>query len=184
MLEEIIEFSKIVGKLKENKRTGWITRLGAKNPESIADHTFRTAVLAMIIADMRELNTEKMVRMALLHDLEEAIIGDWDVDKKNELGVEEFERVRRESIRKILSSLPGELEEKYTDLWNEIHEKKTEEARLIEEIDKLEMAFQALEYEKEGYDKKKLDDFWDFVRIRLKDSELWKIFESLEKERG
>jgi len=183
MLEEVVEFSKLIGKLKNTQRTGWVTRIGIEKPESVADHTFRVAVLAMVVSDIKKLNTEKMIRMALLHDLEEALMGDWDIGKKNRLGLEKFEKIREDSMKKILSKLPENMEEKYTNLWNEIHEKKTKEAKLIEEIDKLEMAFQALEYEKEGHDKNKLDEFWDFIRVRIKDSELKKIFELLEKER-
>lgn len=183
MLEEIIEFCKIIGNLKKNKRTGWITEVGIKNAESVADHIFRTTILTMILSDMRRLDTEKMIRMALLHDLEEAIMGDWDVKTKEEFGQKEVKRREMESIKKILSKLPEKLEKKYMELWKETKEKRSEEAKLIEGIDKLEMVFQTLEYEKDGYDKERLKKFWEFSKKRIEDPELKKIFELLEKER-
>lgn len=183
MLEEIVEFSKLIGNLKKNKRTGWITKANIENAESVADHTFRTAILAMVIGDVRKLDTEKMIRMALLHDLEESVMGDLDVKTKKKLGQKEVKKMEINSIEKILGKLPEELKNKYMALWNETKEKKSKEAKIIESIDKLEMAFQALEYEKEGYDKNKLKEFWEFSKERIEDRELKKIFELLEKER-
>lgn len=183
MIEDIVEFCKLIGNLKKNKRTGWITKVGIENAESIADHIFRTTIITMVISDMRKLDTEKMIRMALLHDLEEAIMGDWDRETKEKFGEKEVQKRENESIKRILNRLPENLEKEYMELWKEIKEKKSKEARLIEEIDKLEMVFQALEYEKDGYDKKGLEKFWEFSKKRIKDPELKKIFELLEKKR-
>lgn len=183
MIEEVVEFCKLVGNLKKNKRTGWVTEVGIENAESIADHILRTTILTMVISDMRRLDTEKMIRMALLHDLEEAIMGDWDRETKDRFGEKEVRKRENESIKKILSKLPENFGKKYMELWKEVKEKKSKEARLIEEIDKLEMVFQALEYEKDGYDKKRLEKFWEFSKKRIKDPELKNIFELLEKRR-
>src|SRR4030043_278946 len=130
MIEEIIEFSKLVGKLKKTQRTGWVTRIGIEKPESVADHSFRTAILAMIIADMEKLDTEKVIRMALLHDLQEIVMGDWDVFAKKKLGFDNFEAKEKESIKIVLNKLPRNLEAKYMETWNEFHENKSKEARL------------------------------------------------------
>lgn len=182
-MEEIIEFSKLIGKLKKIERTGWVTKANIENPESVAEHVFRSATISMVIGDLKRLDTEKMIRMSLLHELQEAIMGDWDVYTKKKLGQERFEKRERETIKEVLGKLPKELEIRYMDIWKEFQEKKTKEAKLVEQIEKLEMVFQALEYEKEGYDKDKLETFWKYVKERLEDSELKKIFEALEKER-
>ena len=148
-----MEFSKLVGKLKKIDRTGWVTRIGIKNPESVADHSFRTAILAMIIGDMKKLDTEKMMRMSLLHDLQEIVMGDWDLFKKERLGFDNFEKREKESIKEVLKKLPKDLERKYLDIWEEFHGGKSEEARIVKNIDKLEFVIQALEYERDGYEK-------------------------------
>src|SRR3990170_7380605 len=151
MLGEIIEFSKLIGRLKKIERTGWKTWAKIENPESVADHIFRTAVLGMMVSDIKKLDTEKITRMTLLHDLTEAVMGDWDYYTKRKLGVEKFKQREREPVEQIVSLLPKELRKKYFEIMKEFIEEKSEEAKLVKQIDKLEMMIQALEYEKEGY---------------------------------
>lgn len=69
-----------LGNLKKLKRTGWVLR-GVPNPESIADHSFRVALITFFLADELkkrgvEINPDKAVRIALLHDIGEARITD------------------------------------------------------------------------------------------------------------
>ena len=184
MLEEIVEFSKLIGRLKKTQRTGWVTRIGIENPESVADHSFRTSILAMIISDMKKLDTEKVIRMALLHDLQEIVMGDWDLFTKEKLGFDNFEKKEKESIKKVLSKLPKNLEAKYMEIWKEFHENKSEEAKLVKNIDKLEFVIQAMEYEKDGYDKEKFEHLWKLMKKKFENSDLKKDFELLEKERN
>jgi len=183
MLEEIIEFSRLIGKLKRTERTGWKTWVKIENPESVADHIFRTAVLGMLISDIKKLNTEKIVRMILLHDLSEALMGDWDYYAKRKLGEEKKEQREKESFDKIISLLPREVREKYLGIVKELMNKESEEAKLVKQIDNLEMIMQALEYEKEGYSKERLDAFWRFHKKDFKDKDFLNLFELLEKER-
>ena len=84
----------------------------------------------------------------------------------------------------MLENLPEKLKQKYFSIWLEFEEQKSLEAKIARQIDQLEMVFQALEYEKEGYSKEKLDVFWENVREKLSDESLKRIFEILEKERG
>lgn len=180
--EEFLEFLKIVGKLKRIERTGWITNVGIENPESVADHSLRSAILAMVFADMKGLNAEKTMRMALLHDLPEALIGDWDNFAKKKLGLEKLRQKEEEAMEKILSLLPENLREKYTSIWKEFQERKSEEANLVRQVEKLEMGIQALEYREEGYDKNKLKIFIDDVKSVLKEEELKSLFASIERK--
>jgi len=183
MLEEFLEFNRLIGRLKKTERTGWITRIGIENPESVADHTFRVTILSMVIGDKKKLDTEKMIRMALLHDLQETIMGDWDLYAKNKLGHENFLKKEKESIKKVLVTLPKELEKKYFEIWEEFHDQKSEEAKIVKNIDKIEFVLQALEYEKEGHDKEKFDKLWKHMKKNYEKIGLKNIFEILEKER-
>ena len=77
---KIIDFFKIVGKLKSEKRKGWIQQ-GVKTEriESVADHVFMTTLITLALEDhWREqgLDANKMIKMALIHDLPEALTGD------------------------------------------------------------------------------------------------------------
>jgi len=122
--------------------------------------------------------------MALLHDLGEAVIGDWDaLQTKLDGKVKEKQKKENEALRKILTLLPKELEKKYTEIWEELIRGETAESRLLKDVDKVELLMQATDYEKEGHDKEKLKVFWG-AKKRVKDSDLLKIIKLLEKERS
>ena len=74
MLEDFFE---IVINLKNVPRKGWTNKLKIKNPESVADHSFSMALMAMILSELHKLDTKKILEMALLHDLVESIVGDF-----------------------------------------------------------------------------------------------------------
>jgi putative hydrolase of HD superfamily len=183
VIYEIVDFCKNAGKLKRISRKGWVSWVKVKQPESVADHSFRSAILAMCLSDLRGLDTEKMVRMALLHDVHEALIGDYDYFDKKKIGLDEVKERQEKAINSIFSVLPETIRGKYILLADEYRRQETEDANLVRQIDQIEMIMQALEYEKEGYDKTKLQAFWDDVRKNLKDHDLKMMFELLEKER-
>ncbi len=180
--EGIINFVKLMGNLKKIKRSGWIRKVGVKEPESVADHTFRTAILCMIIGDMKKIDTLKMLRMALIHDSCESIIGDLMhyKDEREELQKRQLED---DAMIKILSLLPDDIKKNYSKIWKDFQDKESMEAKLVREMDKLEMVFQALEYEEEGYDKKKLSEFWDSAEPSIKDHDVKAIFSVLKRQR-
>ena len=171
-IERITNFLKISYGLKRERRIGWITKASINRPESVADHVFGTALISMIIGDLKGLNTCKIIRMALIHDLAEALIGDKSPIEKDKL-------VEDEIFRKICSQLPSDLGKSYKELWNELSNKKTAESKLFKEIDKLEIAVQAFEYCKEGYSKDNLSDLVNSSRKALKDPLIIQIFDQL-----
>ncbi|MEV4282912.1 HD domain-containing protein [Actinoplanes xinjiangensis] len=64
-----------VGVLKRTARTGWaLARIA--NRESVADHVFRTAVIAMTLAATAGADPDRTAALALLHDLPETRLGD------------------------------------------------------------------------------------------------------------
>ena len=147
----IEKFFEKVLELKNVPRQGWKEKLEIDNPESVADHSYSTAVLSMILSDMEGLDSEKIIRMALLHDLAESITGDIIPDHiaKNEKIIKE-----NNAIKQILKNLPDSITESYFEIWNDYQKKSSKEAILLHEIDKLEMAFQAKFYQKKAYQKK------------------------------
>jgi len=158
-MEDLGEFLRIVGRLKRLPRTGWLECL-IDEPESVADHSFRTAVLVMVLADLENLNVDKAIRMALLHDLAEAEIGDLTPEAKKVMG-EKYARIEKEAFRRILSDLPENLAEYYLSLIEEYRAASTSEAKLVSEADKAEMLLQALEYEDEYGELSRLKRFWE-----------------------
>jgi len=153
-LQNLIKFLEITGVLKRTPRAGWVD-VGVYQPESVADHTFRTGFLCMLYADMEALDPLKLLRMALLHDLPEAVIGDLTPQQKTE----ETKEKEETAISHILRLLPKKQRERYLAVWDEYQEGKTREAKAVRQLEKIEMALQAKEYEKLGSAGKSLDRF-------------------------
>lgn len=149
----ITDFMETATKLKQIKRTGWIES-GVEDPESVADHSYMTALLSMILSDAKGLDTLRVLRMALIHDLSEVTIGDLTPRQKKKNHIE----MESDAMMSTLSQLPEAQKRTYIETWSEYQENVTPEARLVHNADKLEMLFQAREYEKTGVN---LDQFWE-----------------------
>jgi putative hydrolase of HD superfamily len=175
-----LKLSKLVGKAKKIKRIGWQKKTEISNGETIAEHMYRVAVLSMIISDLRNLDTEKILRMSLLHDLGEVITGDLTPDEKIEAGIQDTLRLEETGLKQVFNEIPKKLRDFYITIWEEIHLQETDEARLMKSLDKFEMAIQALEYIDEGYDVTKLGCFIDSAKDGLKDKQLLRILKNLK----
>lgn len=135
------------GALKEVPRQGWIDKAAVGRPESVADHSYGTAVMAMAAGDALGMDTLRMVRMALLHDLAESITGDL---VPGEVPAGEKKRREEAAMSEILEGLPGALRREYAEAWAEFEGGATAEAAMVREIDKAEMAMQAAAYAEAG----------------------------------
>ena len=153
----ILDFLKIAINLKTIPRQGWIDKLSIKNPESVADHTYSMAIMGMVLSDSRNYNTEKILKMILLHDLAESITGDFTPEQKSK---DEKIILENKTLKKILINLPEPLQNQYLSLWNEYQKNDTKEANFVHQIDKLEMGLQAKIYSKQ---KNSIQDFSEFV---------------------
>ncbi len=170
------DFFNIVSELKKVPRKGWKEKVGIPNPESVADHSYNTAIMAMIFSDSKKIDTEKIIKMALLHDMAESITGDF---MPNEISKENKRIVENQVVMEILSTLPPNLLDMYRQLWDEYLESSSQESMLLHEIDKLEMAIQAAKYSGEGFSKEKLQEFIDSARREIKTKELLEILDAL-----
>ena len=144
--------------LKQLYRQGWLLRgIPAERCESVAEHSFGVAVIAMLLADAHfpDLDGRKVLRMALLHDFGEIYAG--DIVPGAGITPEEKHQLEKESVTQVLGGLPHGQE--YLALWEEFERGTSPEARFIRQIDKLEMALQASVYEHQN-----LGDLADFYR--------------------
>jgi len=137
----LLEFLSTAGKLKTIPRTGWIDS-GVKDPESVADHSYRTAVASMVLSDSLGLDSLKVLRMALLHDLAEAETGDITPMQKQD----DHAMLEDQAMKEILGVLPESLRDQYWETWQEYQAMKTPESILVHDADKIEMILQASEY--------------------------------------
>lgn len=172
----LLDFFYLASELKKIPRKGWISKVGIKNPESVADHSYVTAIMAMVFSDSNKLNTEKILKMSLLHDLAETITGDFT---PGEISKEDKQIVENEAMRKILSTLPVDLANQYNKTWEEYLQAETKESILLHEIDKLEMAVQAIKYSSEGFSIEKLGSFIESARNNIKSKELLDILDTI-----
>lgn len=169
-----------VGKLKLVKRTGWV-RDGVKDAESVADHSYRTAFLAMMLSKKAGLDENKLIKMALVHDIGEAFAGDIVHERGNDR-IKIITKKKSKSESNAIQEMFADFEDKETyNLWEEYEFQKTEEAKFVKQLDKLEMAMQAYEYEQQtGLT---LQEYFDNVKMHLTHPELIKIFEEILKQR-
>jgi len=153
---DIVSFFHVVCNLKKVRRSGWIHKSNILSPESVADHSYSMCMMSMVLSEILNLDTEHIMKMANLHDLAESIVGDNTPDM-----ISHDEKIIQETntMREIISKLPDNLHKKYLDIWNEYVENKTISSKFVHNIDKLEMALQAKEYELDGYSKRSLQIF-------------------------
>ena len=165
----LLELFLEAGNLKRLPRTGWLLR-GVPGPESIADHSFRTALITMLLADELkargvEVDAERAIRIAIIHDLAEARITDIPLTAQGYLDKGKAEK--RAAMELFLGTPDPKT---YFKLWREYEEGLSLEGRLVKFADRLEMLIQAYEYEKAGF--ADLDEFWGTVE-KLKESEFY-----------
>lgn len=134
----------LISRLKEVERTGWLER-GVTSPESVADHSFAVTTLSIILADIKGLDVAEVARMAILHDLPEALVGDLTPAQKKEK-VEELRKIEEDIVKSIVQYMPVEIGGKYLEAWRKLNEGSSPEARLVKLVDKLEMGLQAVKY--------------------------------------
>ncbi len=130
----LFDFFYLASELKKVPRKGWKSKIGIEHPESVADHSYGTAIMAMVLSDSQKWDTEKILKMALLHDLAESITGDFmpeEISKENKKIAED------DAMKEIFSKLPANLAETYDRIWQEYSQANTKESILLHEIDKL-----------------------------------------------
>lgn len=144
-------------RLKWLPRSGWQLR-GVDQPESIADHTYGVTFIAMLLADLGapSVDRERVLRIALLHDLAESLVTDLPATLARFLPPEVKHAAERAALTEILAALDAP--DEYLALWEEYNTGQIPEAQLVRDADKLEMMLQAFVYEQRG--QRNLDDFW------------------------
>lgn len=154
--------------LKHLYRTGWLHN-GLKAPETVAAHSWQMAMLALYLSTKTkdDYDFDKVIQLCLCHDLGESIIGDITPHENNYLAKEKIEKI---AVDKIADECDCN---KIKELFYEYEEKRTPESKLANDLDKLDMLIQALDYEKKYPNK----DFKEF-----KQSAIAKITTPLGKE--
>lgn len=129
---DYIDFLGIIEKLKCNTRHSWNSQ---GKQESVAEHSWRLSVMALLCADeYPDLDINKVIKMCLIHDFGEAITGDIPSFYKTE----DHEAKEAEAIAYLMSLLPPAMAEEFTALYAEMDALKTPEAKLFKALDNME----------------------------------------------
>mgnify|MGYP001566628964 CR=1 FL=1 len=159
---KLVDFLKIIGGLKDVERFKgqyfWRDYPPLARHESVADHTWRMAVLLVLVEKslLKPIDFPKAMKMLLVHDLAEIITGDFSplgndgTGKNSHLYNKEEAKKKHEAeekaARQIFSNLPSDQSQELYDLWMEYEKQECIEAKVVRAIDKLEGKLQALEY--------------------------------------
>jgi putative hydrolase of HD superfamily len=151
-------------RLKRLDRTGWVLRGLAPGAESVAAHSYGVAVAAMLLADEArargvELDVERVLRLALLHDLAEARTGDMPRTMAEYYGAEARRRAEGLAFADAVRGLDGPLREEYERLHEDYEARASVEARIVKAADIVDLLAQALTFERAGA--RELDEFWE-----------------------
>jgi putative hydrolase of HD superfamily len=176
-LLNLLSFFRIVCNLKKIKRSGWIHKSNITSPESVADHSYSMCMMSMILAEIINLDSGHIMKMVIIHDLAESLVGDHMPDN---ISSEEKQLVEDNAMKKIISKLPNSLRKNYLDIWNEYNDNITVNAKFVHNMDKLEMALQAKEYEFEGYPKEVLQPFIKSATDYISNERFDLVFEILQ----
>lgn len=145
-LIKIFNFLLLAGKLKSTYRFSANPKMKG---DSSADHTWRLVLLAMLAYDALKLklNLLSALKIAVVHDLPEAITGDIDYRLIANKQYNKKTKQKREeaAIVKLAKALPAELAKEIVNLWHEYELGKSEEAKFIKALDKIETNIQTLE---------------------------------------
>ena len=129
---DLITFLNVIEKLKCNTRHSW-TSTGRQ--ESVAEHSWRLGVMAMLCADeYPKIDIDKVIKMCLIHDFGEAITGDIPAFWKNESD----EQKEEDAVNTMLSPLPDKIKEEFLSLFEEMKKLESDEAKLFKSLDKIE----------------------------------------------
>ena len=129
---QYIKFLNVIEKLKCNTRHSWTT---AGTQESVAEHSWRLSVMALLCADeYPELDMNKVIKMCLIHDFGEALTG--DIPSFYKTDADEDKEAR--AIEQLLSMLPDAYRAEFSALFAEMAALETPEAKLFKALDNME----------------------------------------------
>lgn len=187
--ENALSFFRIVGYLKNVKRTGWVNN-NIDKPESVADHMYRMSMLATMLVDS-SINKDHLIKLCLVHDLAEAIVGDItphdtkvNSEQKHVLEVEAMKTIAEVIGNAHLADDILLLWSEYEGISNEgTKVELTNESKIAHQLDKLEMIIQADEYERADSNLN-LQDFFDSTQNSFDHVEIVEWVNELRKQRN
>lgn len=134
--EKLIKLMAIMERMKDNTRHSWTSK---GRHESVAEHSWRAALLAFFMKDeFPDVNIDKVIQMCLLHDIGEAVTGDIPAFSKTK----HDEDNEQHALECLFDSLPSPWPNELRSLFAEMEALETTESKLYKAIDRMEAIFQ------------------------------------------
>jgi len=147
-MQELVQFLFETGHLKNVDRSGWWL-LGNKNPESVAEHSFRCTILGYILAKLENVDASKVIMMCLFHDVHETRTNDLHKVVQKYIKQEEAgDKATEDQLKPLKDSIGKEI----SDVLGELTNQESRESVVAKDADILECAMQAREYQVQGYE--------------------------------
>ncbi len=177
---KILNFFENIFALKNLYRQGWVKYWGVEEErcESVGDHVFGMAVMSYIFAkeSRPDLDANRVLRIALFHDLPEAITG--DIPVRDNFPAEEKQKLEESAVQKLFDGL--ENKEHFVNLWQEYANNESEEAKFVRQMDRLEFMMQGYFYHNHGLGKMDFTQWAKYAQKWIKDKELKKVLEEIK----
>lgn len=157
-----IELLYEVGSMRNVPR-GWRQHLG-KDCASVLEHTIRVIWLALLIARKEGVkNEEKIMKMALMHDLDETRVSDLSYVQKV--------YVKADEDKACKDALDGTMfPDFYQDIFHEFENRESIEAKIVKDADNLDIDLEGKELEKTG---SKVIEQWKVFRKKVREEKLY-----------
>ncbi|XP_038655668.1 HD domain-containing protein 2 [Scyliorhinus canicula] len=179
-VKNLLQFMHCMGQLKRVPRTGWVYR-NVEGPESVSDHMYRMAVMALLTEDQK-LNKDRCIKLALVHDMAECIVG--DIAPADKISKEEKHRREEEAMKHLIGLLSDDVGKEVLGLWEEYENQSSAEAKYVKELDRFEMIMQAFEYEQLEQKPGRLQEFYDSTKGKFHHPEILQLVATLNAERN
>lgn len=145
-MEKLDQLFEVINEIKHLEREGWQKRDIEKPLDTVASHTLGATINGWILAEKEGLDSEKVVKMLLIHDLIMAHIPDYTPEDEEYASKKQFEE---EKLEELYQKAPSEIRPEFKSLIEELRERETAEAQIAKEADKLDTLMQASKYNQE-----------------------------------
>lgn len=148
-LHGVAKFAYETGQLKQLQRAGWLLA-GVRDPESVAEHSFRVGVLAYIIAVLEGADPDRAAALGLFHDLPETRIGDVPSVGRPYVTTAAPHDVATDQVAELPAALAAHIVALIDEHEGAKTAAATAESRCSRDADKLDCLLQAREYQSQG----------------------------------
>jgi putative hydrolase of HD superfamily len=204
-MREIINFLLEVSKLKTEPRSGWVLA-EVKKPETIAEHSFRVAIVSWIFAEREKLNVKRAILIALFHDICEVYAGDItpfiyypnlpnDREKRKKMLMKWVRLTKEEKLKRgqmkfkkekkglqdLIKPLTSDLKNEIFSFWLDYERGISKEGKFVNQLNRIETLLQSIDYFGTK-DVKTRTNWWEWTEEIVDDPLLLKFLKTIQNK--